>query len=409
MAGQRVEPGLFGRQEGYPLFFRLSFTSTGGYYNRVFSVDSNRRPKDCAPVYEVVGNLHVHTTYSDGSQPHDVVAAAAVRAGLDFLVITDHNVRVTGIEGAYQTRSGGRVLLLTGEEVHDMLRRPQRNHLLVYGAAEMATSAQGQHPQALLDAVNEAGGCAFLAHPTDRKVAWINERSYRWDDWDIAGYAGLELWNYMSVTKYHMPDLARGLRMAFDPAGAMDGPEPEALALWDDLLRQGQRVAVIGSADAHGTRYRLGPLRKTVFPYAFLFRCVNTHVLLEAPLSGSWQADAAAIYRAIALGHAFVGYGLPADPRGFRFEARPAAEGAPVAIMGDMVPLDQAAALHVTAPAPAHLRLIRDGAVVAEASGQTLTHRPDRPGAYRVEAWKSYRGRARGWVFSNPIYLGPAP
>ena len=355
-------------------------------------------------MYEYAGNLHVHTTYSDGAAPHDVVAAAAIRAGLDFLIVTDHNVWVHGVEGVYQNRRGNRVLLLTGEEVHDMLRRdPQGNHLLVYGAQqELAPLAQGRHPQHLLDAVSAAGGLSFIAHPIDRAVPWAGESAFNWLDWDISGYTGLELWNYMSTIKALLPDPLTGLRTIYDPAGAMIGPDAEILALWDDLLRQGQRVPVIGSADAHGSTIRRGPLRKTIYPYDFLFRCVNTHVLLEQPLSGDWLADGMALYGALAAGHAFIGYGLPGSPRGFRFEA--VRGGTVVAVMGDQVALEPGISLRLSAPAAARLRLIHDGQVVAERVGKTLSYTPEVPGAYRAEAWKCYRGRERGWIFSNPIY-----
>lgn len=355
---------------------------------------------------EVVGNLHMHTTYSDGAQPHSVVAAAAARAGLDFIVITDHNIRADGLEGLYRTANGASVLLLLGEEVHDMVRKPQRNHLLVYGAGRtMAAAAQGQPPQALLDAVEAAGGIAFLAHPVDLAVPWVGEGSYSWVDWDIEGYTGLELWNTMSSVKELMPDPVRGVAALLDFAGTMTGPNPAILRIWDDLLRQGRRVVVNGSADAHGTVYRRGPFQKVIYPYEFLFRCVNTHILLDEPLAGDPVADSPMIFAALARGHAFVGYGLPGDPRGFRFEALQG--GAPVAMMGDAVALGDCDTLHATAPDDGRLVLVGDGAVVAEAHGTTLSYTPERPGAYRVEVWRHYRGRERGWIFSNPIFVMP--
>ncbi|MBN2472506.1 MAG: PHP domain-containing protein [Anaerolineae bacterium] len=358
-------------------------------------------------MFEVVGNMHVHTTYSDGAGPHSVVAAAAARAGLDFVVITDHNVRADGLEGLYRVGEGEdsrQVLLLMGEEVHDMLREPQRNHLLVYGAGRtLAPAGQGQPPQALLDAVRSAGGLAFLAHPVDVAVPWVGEGSYSWVDWEIEGYTGLELWNYMSGIKDLLTDPVRGIASLLAPRDAVTGPNPATLRRWDDLLRAGRRVIVNGSADAHAAVYRFGPLQKVIYPYRFLFRCVNTHLLLPAALTGDPQADAAAIYAALARGHAFVGYGLPGDPRGFRFEARRA--GQTVAIQGDEVALGAVETLRVQAPAAARLVLLRDGEPVAEAQGRTLTFTPERAGAYRVEAWRRYRGRARGWVFSNPIFV----
>ena len=46
------------------------------------------------------GNIHMHTVHSDGAgQVADLVAAAA-RADLDFIIITDHNTLVDqGEEG----------------------------------------------------------------------------------------------------------------------------------------------------------------------------------------------------------------------------------------------------------------------------------------------------------------------
>ncbi len=361
-------------------------------------------------MYEYVGNLHAHTPYSDGEAPHDVIAAAAVRAGLDFVVVTDHNILVQGVEGYYRDRRDRRVLLLTGEEIHDPVRVPQRSHLLVYGVGrELASYAY--NTQGLIDAVNAAGGSCFIAHPFDQAVPWAGQDEISWDRWDVSGYTGLELWNYMSLFKALLRNPVGGLFNAHLPSLAVIGPDAATLAKWDELLRQGQRVAVIGNADAHGTTFGLGPLRKVLYPYEFLFRCVNTHVLLDEPLGGDWETDGAAIYRAIAAGRSFVGYGLPGNPRGFHFEARHVSpvDGSTTttAVMGGTTSLSCASSLSVHAPATARLRLIHDGQVVAQQVGTHLAYTPTQPGAYRVEAWRRYLGRERGWIFSNPIYLTP--
>jgi hypothetical protein len=49
--------------------------------------------------YEYVGNLHTHTNYSDGNGSHEDIALAAIKAGLDFVIVTDHNVWVDGMDG----------------------------------------------------------------------------------------------------------------------------------------------------------------------------------------------------------------------------------------------------------------------------------------------------------------------
>ena len=56
--------------------------------------------------HEVVGNLHMHTPYSDGAWYHADIARAASQAGLDFIVVTDHNLWVQGPQGYHHERAG---------------------------------------------------------------------------------------------------------------------------------------------------------------------------------------------------------------------------------------------------------------------------------------------------------------
>ena len=84
-------------------------------------------------MHELSINLHIHTPYSDGNGTHFEIAQAAIKAGLDAVIITDHNVYVRNIEG-YQNFEGKSVLVLVGEEIHHQDREPQKNHLLVFDA-----------------------------------------------------------------------------------------------------------------------------------------------------------------------------------------------------------------------------------------------------------------------------------
>lgn len=364
-------------------------------------------------LYEAAGNMHIHTPYSDGEWYHAAIAEAALTAGLDFIIVTDHNIWVDGLETVVR-RGARRLLMLVGEEIHDNRREPQANHLLVYGAErELATHAAD--PQALIDAVNAAGGLCFLAHPHDYPMPLFGGiPDLGWHAWHVQGYSGLELWNYMSsftnaIARHVGVDAAdstlnrlRALPLALDPARVIDGPEPATLARWDALLASGQRVAVVGNSDVHGTPIKVGPLRREIFPYEFCFRAVNTHILTPQPLQGDVAGDKRLIYSALRAGHGWVGYDMPASTRGFRFFA----DGPDGGSMGDAVALAAAGALVVQTPTPADIRLIHHGTVVQQARrATTLRHVPQRPGAWRVECHIDYRGRPRGWIYSNPIYL----
>ncbi len=359
-----------------------------------------------SPTYtEAVIALHVHTHFSDGSGTHADIARAALAAGLDAVIVTDHNVWVDGIERYYR-QNGRRVLLLCGEEVHDTTREPQKNHTLVIGARrEMAPYAS--EPQRLFDAVRKAGGMAFIAHPVDPAAPLVGEPDISWVEWDAKGYSGLEIWNALSEFKGHLKTPLHVLFYSLFFHQVAVAPYPEALQRWDALLAKGQRVVAVGGADAHALIRRRGPLRIVLFPYEKHFRAITTHLLLREPLDGRLEHDRGVIYEALEAGRAFVGYDLPAPTHGFRFTAS-GEDGE--AVMGETLSLSSGVTLKIRLPRKAECRLIRHGEVVQRWAGRdvctaTVTH----PGAYRVEVYLSAWGRRRGWIFSNPIYLTGSP
>jgi hypothetical protein len=342
------------------------------------------------------GNLHVHTNLSDGTKSHQEVARIAEGADLDFVVVTDHNVFRSGFDGWM-----GKTLMLVGEEVHDPERDPQSSHALCFGIEEDVAEHAGD-PQALLSRVSDRGGFAFLAHPFERDVAdFLPEPNISWRDWEVNGYAGLELWNYMSEFKAVLKNRILAVLYAYVPSLAIRGPYEETLQKWDDLLRT-RRVSAFGGSDAHGTVYHLGPLSRVVQPYAYLFRCVNTHLLSTEPLTGDLEQDRATIYGALRGGRAFLGYERPGAIAGFSFWAR---SGDEEATMGETLKGRGAIYLRAAAPGRAWLRLLRDGQLLAGTHGDCLEVMAHQSGVYRLEAHRRYAGRRRGWIFSNPIYV----
>jgi len=348
-------------------------------------------------VYEYAGNLHTHTSYSDGEALHAQIAQAAEDAGLDFVVITDHNVWVDGLERYY-----GKVLLLVGEEVHDVRRQPQANHLLVYDAgAEMVL--QADDPQKLIDEVNQHGGFCYLAHPYEYAGRFGNEEAIPWQDWDVTGYVGLEIWNYMSEFKaLASRNVLAAVYYSYCQELGIRGPFRDMLRHWDYLLSQGRHIPVIGNADAHGTSYSMGPFQRVLFPYEYLFRCINTHILTEHPFNGFLEHDKTLIYDALRAGRTWVGYDLPASTAGFRFTAR---SGSNQALIGGELVRAGAAIFEVHTPQEADIRLIFNGQVLARTKGTHLKYTTAEPGAYRAEAYRRYRLSSRGWIFSSPIYV----
>jgi len=349
---------------------------------------------------ELIVNLHMHTTYSDGSATHAHLGRTALNSGVDVLLVTDHNVLVKGVDAYYQDGKK-RTLLIACEEIHDQDREPQKNHLLVFGAGqELATLADS--PQALISAVRRLGGLSFLAHPVDLAMPAFGETDISWEDWGVTGFTGLELWNGYSELKTVARGKLDAIIYAFFPELIPHGPLLKTLKIWDDLLAKGRRVVAVGGSDAHAQHMSMGLLHKTIFPYEYHFSTINTHALTPTPLMGDLASDRKMVFDALASGHCFIGYDLPASTRGFNFSAQSQEFNG---IMGDEISTRGAVTLQARFPSRAKIKLIKDGTCIKVLHGDAITHTTNEPGVYRVEAYKQYLGRRRGWIFSNPIYI----
>lgn len=346
---------------------------------------------------EVSGVIHCHTQYSDGTHSFAEVCQAADRAGLDYLLMTDHdNMEAVRDHGE---KYWGRTLVLIGVEI-----TPRFNHYLAYGVSDFPS--RDLPPQDFIQAVSAGGGVGFCAHPHDGGSRVLRQKEFCWRDWDVTGYTGLEVWNYFSSWVFGCDSWWRALRGGIfaDWQCVARDPEPRTLAEWD-RLGQARRVVGIGGVDAHGMRVRLlGPLAVTFHPYFRSFRTVRTHLLLDEACSGDVDHDRGQILAALRAGRAFIANWERGDPRGFRFAATVAGGevtmGAEAPHPGAPGAVRFSVALDGEAPA-ATIRLLWNGQVAAEVHGSTLVAADVGPGVYRVEVTR----RGRGWIYSNPIYL----
>lgn len=350
---------------------------------------------------EITVNLHIHTQYSDGTGTHQDIAEAAIKAGLDAVIVTDHNILVEDQAG-YYARGKDSVLVLVGEEIHDNYTEQRNNHLLVLGVdhelAELAPETQE-----LITKIAQSDGLSFLAHPIDPAAPNFNQGDFSWDKWDVSGYTGIELWNGFSEFKTMLKNNLTALWYAFNPARIARGPIPETLTIWDRLTGAGQKVVAVGGSDAHALHANLGPIKRTVFPYQYHFQSINTHLLLPENLSGDFDTDKSLIYNALRQGHAFIGYDLIQSSKGFGFTAT----GIGVdAVMGDELNLGDGITLQITLPNKAECILIKDGQPVKHWQDKKIcSYSAAQPGVYRVEAYQPFLGLRRAWIFSNPIYI----
>jgi hypothetical protein len=175
------------------------------------------------------------------------------------------------------------------------------------------------------------------------------------------------------------------------------------LELWDQLLNTGHKVVGIAGADAHAIHYLMGPFQRILFPYEFHFRAINTHVLMDEPFTNNTSHDRRVLKDAIKNGSCFIGYDLPMETTGFRFTAQ-SDEG--ILQMGQSGNIRFGATLQIRTPRKATIVLLHNGIPIHTWENTSHAVLPvTRAGVYRVEAYQPFKGRMRGWIFSNPIYL----
>ena len=333
-------------------------------------------------LYEYTGNIHIHSRFSDGSGTVPQIIRAARAARLDFIVLTDHR---TLAARRYRGRHRG-LLVLVGEELGE-----SSGHYLGLGIREASPATR---PREMIAAVAAQGGVGIIAHPDDRL--------FPWPDWNVEGYDGLSLWNFTSQWRWSLRGW-RWLVYPFFPALAITAPPAATRTRWDaaNRGREGRLIAAIGASDAHAFGWRPLGLPLVILPYRLLFRAINTHVLLDRPLSGRPDEDEGLILDALRRGSSFVANDLHRSARGFRFwaEGRDGCWG-----MGTILPAGSIRRLLVELPSPGWMVLLRDGRPVRAAFGRSLALEAPPPGLYRVEVYLDPRAE-RGWIFSNPIRL----
>lgn len=350
---------------------------------------------------EITANIHIHTRYSDGTKYHKEIAQVAAECGLDVIIITDHNIFVKGLDG-YHSFNGKRVLLITGEEIHDKNRIPQKSHLLAIGADQSYVRFT-HDPQLLINKINEDGGLSFIAHAYDPALPVFGEEDLSWEDWSVNGFTGLEIWNNLSEFKIRVKQKLQAIFLALFPQFLSIQPPKPSIERWDSLLLSGQRVVGIGGADAHTLIYHFGPFTKEVFPYKYHFKTINTHILLNNPLTDSAEKDRKLILGALKMGSAFVANDGVKPSRGFRFTVQVGNTSYP---MGSQLNFQKDLVLMAELPYRADCRLIRNGKITAEFNQTMEIIFPvSSPGIYRLECYRSYLFRKRVWIFSNPIYI----
>ena len=350
----------------------------------------------------VTGAFHVHSQVSDGTGTIAEIAQAAVEAGLQFVVMTDHG---NGTRPLQSPQYYAGVLMIDGVEIST-----DQGHYAAVGFTQSPYPLAG-HARAVIEDVRRLGGFGFAAHPGSPKPA------LRWDDW-AAPFDGLEWLNADSEWRDELwGPLARSVvtypfRPAESLAAVLDRPS-SVMAQWDRLTRQ-RRVPAIAGADAHA---RLGFKQNTepyvdreiarIPSYRTSFEAFKNRVILDQALTGDPAFDTILVLGAMREGRTFTTIDGLAQFEGFEASAT---SGTRVARVGEHLDLNGRAIIEarVAGPEGTLLQILRDGDVVHQATEAAIRFEVgDQPGAYRIEAHLPSGGSASvPWIVANPFYIG---
>jgi hypothetical protein len=350
------------------------------------------------PLVDVSCVVHVHTTYSDGTATIGELVTAAAAAGADAVLVTDHDSLGARRDGWQGRREG--VFVLVGTEVS-----PKEGHYLAFGVDREIPHARRSALQ-IAEAVREAGGVGFAAHPFSRGghmlLPALARRIVLAHGWpaldDPRGCDGIELWSLTTDAAEAWRTPAEALRWLLDPETAIAaGPPAHHLRRWDALSSR-RCVPAIGGLDGHQPGIRVRGRVHSPLPHRRTFDLLRTHLLCERPLTGDDEADSRTVVAALRAGAAWLTCPCVAPAHGARLWAeRPDGTIIP---MGAEAPAGRSV-LHVRLPQAADVRVVCDGAPLQQARAAALDVEIAARGVYRIEA--GIDGRL--WLLSNPVHL----
>lgn len=355
-----------------------------------------------APPSTIYGAYHIHTNRSDGSGTLDDVAKAAAEAGLQFVIVTDHDPATRAPEPPHNQHG---VLVIDAVEISTI-----SGHLVALGLRDASPYPLGAEARNTIEDVHRMGGWTVAAHPDSPKaglrwrgpdgaidgVEWLNADS-EWRD-EPSGRLVMALGHYL----IRPPE---AIATVFDrPAGS--------LRRWDQLSR-GRAVVALAAVDAHA---RIG-IDETEEPrqartilarpsYRDMFRAIVQAIDLPAPLSGDADRDATAILDALRGGRTYSIVRALASPGRVSFSA---SDGTITRGMGESLPTNAPVVIRASVPDPedATVAVLRNGVEVSSGLGEVTTTHTGPEAVYRVEV--RLPGHAVPWIVTNAIRVGVPP
>ncbi|OGW81465.1 MAG: hypothetical protein A3G33_00535 [Omnitrophica bacterium RIFCSPLOWO2_12_FULL_44_17] len=326
------------------------------------------------------GVFQVHSEFSHDSQANfDRIIKNGDRAGLDFVVITDHST----FEGAEAYRKGKfseKPLLIFGTELST-----SGGNLLVMGVNEVPPDIMDTETQ--IEWVHQHGGFVVIPHPFSKKKHWTM--------WGLRSIDGMELFSLSDI--WYKNPAAYIFKSVFlfpeDFLKEMIKRPGYALGYWDMMQKKFPIVGFAG-LNAHIKLEMFGIPIENLLLY---FQSATMYVEAE-------NLTAEKITTALRQGNSFIAFEVNGLANDFQFSARTAQRAYGQGATIDTQP-GEAVLFSVMIPFEGRIRCVLNGNIIKDEVAKSLEFRGSEPGFYRVEVERD----GRPWILSNPIYLSHKP
>lgn len=342
--------------------------------------------------YSSVGAIHIHSVYSDGTGDVDSISNAAKKAGLDWIIITDHNSFEIE-EGIYNG-----VYVIKGEEISPK----DENHYLALGINKyIQPNENAKHN---VEAVKLNGGFGFAAHPNEgvnsqgsprlnkhQQIKWTN-KNIRPD--------GVEIWNWFSEWADNLNDKnIFTLAYAFLCKNKLvKSANSNVLFWWDNLNNVSEKIVpAIGGIDAHALKIKDYIIPVTIFPYESMFKTIVNIVTSDEEFKTDFFARKEQILEALKSGrNLIINRAVSKEIPDINVSNKNQA-----VTSGESLSLDNETFLNVQTKKKSSIKIFHNGKEIKSVISNGIKMLLNEVGKYRVEI----KLGERGFAYSNPILV----
>ncbi len=334
-----------------------------------------------------LGAIHIHSNYSDGTGNIDSISKAAKKAGLSWIIITDHN-NFDIEEGFYND-----VCVIKGEEISP----DNANHYIALGIKSYIPPAS--NITKTIEEVHKQNGFGFAAHPDESDFRKNSFPPIKWLDKNIIP-DGVEIWNWFSAwgDKFNDRNIFNIIYSYLFKHKLVREPARKTLEWWDLLNKNSNEIVpAISGVDAHALKIQKYLIPVTVFPYKTLFKTVTNVLFLTTPLSNNFATAKEQILRALKDGRNMIinkknCKNIPVINIENRDEA---------VTCGETIKIDNQTYINIELPRTASIKILCDGLELYNLIAKTYKQLLNQTGKYRVEI----NVNGKGLAYTNPILV----